>query len=85
MAGAAIYLASRARDYVIGGTITVDGGIAHANTGAGFSDLRNRFTWVALRFGLISIQPPAWPMHRRGSDGKRLGGITDGPALFVAL
>jgi len=30
MAGAAIYLASRAGDYVVGDTITVDGGIAHA-------------------------------------------------------
>jgi NAD(P)-dependent dehydrogenase (short-subunit alcohol dehydrogenase family) len=37
MAGAAIYLASRAGDYVIGETITVDGGVAHANTGSGFS------------------------------------------------
>jgi len=31
MAGAAIYLASRAGDYVVGDTIAVDGGIAHAN------------------------------------------------------
>ena len=31
MAGAAIYLASRAGDYVVGDTITVDGGVAHAN------------------------------------------------------
>ncbi|MGD8863166.1 MAG: SDR family oxidoreductase [Myxococcales bacterium] len=31
MAGAAIYLASRAGDYVVGETIAVDGGIAHAN------------------------------------------------------
>jgi NAD(P)-dependent dehydrogenase (short-subunit alcohol dehydrogenase family) len=38
MAGAAIYLASRAGDYVVGDTITVDGGVAHASTGAGFSD-----------------------------------------------
>jgi NAD(P)-dependent dehydrogenase (short-subunit alcohol dehydrogenase family) len=38
MAGAAIYLASRAGDYVIGETITVDGGVAHANTGSGFSE-----------------------------------------------
>jgi 2-deoxy-D-gluconate 3-dehydrogenase len=30
MAGAAIYLASRAGDYVVGTTITVDGGIAFA-------------------------------------------------------
>jgi 2-deoxy-D-gluconate 3-dehydrogenase len=30
MAGAAIYLASRAGDYVVGTTITVDGGIAYA-------------------------------------------------------
>jgi len=30
MAGAAIYLASRAGDYVVGATITVDGGIAYA-------------------------------------------------------
>ena len=30
MAGAAIYLASRAGDYVVGETIAVDGGIAHA-------------------------------------------------------
>jgi NAD(P)-dependent dehydrogenase (short-subunit alcohol dehydrogenase family) len=38
MAGAAIYLASRAGDYVIGETITVDGGVAHANTGSGLSE-----------------------------------------------
>jgi NAD(P)-dependent dehydrogenase (short-subunit alcohol dehydrogenase family) len=31
MAGAAIYLASRAGDYVVGETIAVDGGIAYAN------------------------------------------------------
>jgi NAD(P)-dependent dehydrogenase (short-subunit alcohol dehydrogenase family) len=33
MAGAAIYLASRAGDYVVGATIAVDGGIAYANPG----------------------------------------------------
>jgi len=33
MAGAAIYLASRAGDYVVGTTLTVDGGIAFANPG----------------------------------------------------
>lgn len=33
MAGAAIYLASRAGDYVIGETITVDGGLVHAMAG----------------------------------------------------
>ncbi|MDB5433190.1 MAG: 3-oxoacyl-ACP reductase [Caulobacter sp.] len=32
MAGAAIYLASRAGDYVVGVTLTVDGGVAFANT-----------------------------------------------------
>jgi 2-deoxy-D-gluconate 3-dehydrogenase len=31
MAGAAIYLASRAGDYVVGETIAVDGGVALAN------------------------------------------------------
>ena len=31
MAGAAIYLASRAGDYVVGETLTVDGGIVNAN------------------------------------------------------
>ncbi len=35
MAGAAIYLASRAGDYVVGDTIAVDGGIAHANLSPG--------------------------------------------------
>jgi NAD(P)-dependent dehydrogenase (short-subunit alcohol dehydrogenase family) len=35
MAGAAIYLASRAGDYVVGATVTVDGGIAYARTGLG--------------------------------------------------
>jgi NAD(P)-dependent dehydrogenase (short-subunit alcohol dehydrogenase family) len=34
MAGAAIYLASRAGDYVVGVTIAVDGGIAYAKAGA---------------------------------------------------
>jgi NAD(P)-dependent dehydrogenase (short-subunit alcohol dehydrogenase family) len=33
MAGAAIYLASRAGDYVVGATIAVDGGIVFANAG----------------------------------------------------
>ena len=33
MAGAAIYLASRAGDYVVGDTITVDGGLVHAAVG----------------------------------------------------
>lgn len=33
MAGAAIYLASRAGDYVVGATITVDGGLVYANAG----------------------------------------------------
>jgi NAD(P)-dependent dehydrogenase (short-subunit alcohol dehydrogenase family) len=30
MAGAAIYLASRAGDYVVGGAVTVDGGVSFA-------------------------------------------------------
>ena len=34
MAGAAIYLASRAGDYVVGDTITVDGGVAHGAVGS---------------------------------------------------
>jgi NAD(P)-dependent dehydrogenase (short-subunit alcohol dehydrogenase family) len=34
MAGAAIYLASRAGDYVIGETLTVDGGLVNATLGA---------------------------------------------------
>ena len=34
MAGAAIYLASRAGDYVVGDTITVDGGLVNASLGA---------------------------------------------------
>jgi NAD(P)-dependent dehydrogenase (short-subunit alcohol dehydrogenase family) len=33
MAGAAIYLASRAGDYVVGGTVVVDGGVAWARGG----------------------------------------------------
>ncbi|MBC7985255.1 MAG: SDR family oxidoreductase, partial [Sphingomonadaceae bacterium] len=33
MAGAAIYLASRAGDYVVGETIAVDGGLVHASVG----------------------------------------------------
>lgn len=36
MAGAAIYLASRAGDYVIGSTLTVDGGVAFATQARGF-------------------------------------------------
>ena len=35
MAGAAVYLASRAGDYVVGETIAVDGGIAYASLNAG--------------------------------------------------
>jgi NAD(P)-dependent dehydrogenase (short-subunit alcohol dehydrogenase family) len=35
MAAAAIYLASKAGDYVVGDTITVDGGVAYANLGDG--------------------------------------------------
>jgi NAD(P)-dependent dehydrogenase (short-subunit alcohol dehydrogenase family) len=34
MQGAAIYLASRAGDYVVGFTVVVDGGVAYASTGA---------------------------------------------------
>lgn len=34
MAGVAIYLASRAGDYVVGATIAVDGGVVYANAGA---------------------------------------------------
>ncbi len=34
MAAAAIYLASRAGDYVIGETLTVDGGLVHASVGS---------------------------------------------------
>lgn len=34
MAAAAIYLASNAGNYVVGDTITVDGGVAHANIGS---------------------------------------------------
>jgi NAD(P)-dependent dehydrogenase (short-subunit alcohol dehydrogenase family) len=34
MAGVAIYLASRAGDYVVGATIAVDGGVVYANAGS---------------------------------------------------
>jgi NAD(P)-dependent dehydrogenase (short-subunit alcohol dehydrogenase family) len=37
MAGAAIYLASRAGDYVVGATLPVDGGIVYANVGSEIS------------------------------------------------
>jgi NAD(P)-dependent dehydrogenase (short-subunit alcohol dehydrogenase family) len=33
MAGAAIFLASRAGDYVVGSTLIVDGGVTHARSG----------------------------------------------------
>ncbi len=33
MAGAAVYLASRAGDYVVGITLPVDGGVAYATPG----------------------------------------------------
>ena len=32
MAGAAIFLASRAGDYVVGSTLVVDGGVTHARS-----------------------------------------------------
>ena len=38
MAAAAIYLVSRAGDYVVGDTLTVDGGVAHANLSGGSID-----------------------------------------------
>ena len=38
MAAAAIYLASRAGDYVVGETLTVDGGMVNANIGGGSID-----------------------------------------------
>ena len=38
MAGAAIYLASRAGDYVVGSTLTVDGGVVDANIAVGFGE-----------------------------------------------
>ena len=38
MAGAAIYLASRAGDYTIGETVTVDGGIVNAHLPTHFAD-----------------------------------------------
>ena len=39
MAAAAIYLAAKSGDYVVGDTITVDGGIAHANIGTAHIDV----------------------------------------------
>ena len=38
MAGAAIYLASRAGDYVVGAVVTVDGGVTLVNTSASMAD-----------------------------------------------
>lgn len=38
MAAAAIYLASRAGDYVVGSTVTVDGGVVDANVGMTWRD-----------------------------------------------
>ncbi len=38
MAAAAIFLASNAGNYIVGDTITVDGGVAHANLGGGSID-----------------------------------------------
>ena len=35
--GAAIFLASRAGDYVVGDTIVVDGGVAYSQTGQAWS------------------------------------------------
>ncbi|MEL7017791.1 MAG: 3-oxoacyl-ACP reductase, partial [Pseudomonadota bacterium] len=33
MAGTAVYLASRAGNYVVGETVAVDGGVAYSSTG----------------------------------------------------
>ena len=44
MAGIAIYLASRAGDYVVGNTIAVDGGVVYANAGLEISG-RNGARW----------------------------------------
>jgi NAD(P)-dependent dehydrogenase (short-subunit alcohol dehydrogenase family) len=38
MGGSAVYLASRAGDYTIGETLTVDGGIVNAHLPAHFAD-----------------------------------------------
>jgi NAD(P)-dependent dehydrogenase (short-subunit alcohol dehydrogenase family) len=37
MAGAAIFLASRAGDYVVGSTLVVDGGVTHMRGGGAVS------------------------------------------------
>ena len=47
MAGAAIYLASRAGDYVVGATIAVDGGVVYAN--AGHQGRRGRMRALGVR------------------------------------
>ena len=46
MAGVAIYLASRAGDYVVGNTIAVDGGVVYANAGLEIAGDRGRARWT---------------------------------------
>ena len=48
MAGAAIYLASKAGDYVVGDTIAVDGGIAYSKIECYYSD--------SLRESIVNVE-----------------------------
>ena len=59
MAGAAVYLASRAGDYVVGDTIAVDGGIAYSSYGH-FLNKNNEF--------FMFLKVSSWPSPRTGYD-----------------